>query len=258
MSFKVKGSGGGFASKGNGGGFVTKVIPALSITADGLILYYDTTNLSSYPGSGTSITDLKGNSNGSMENSPAFTSNYLTLNGTNQSIKTNTDLSSFFTGSPKSEVTSIFIWVYPISAGNIVVEHGESTFANTGWIDSNIEISSGGAFSFGTWNGSNMNDKVVSSAQSFNNWYYIGWTYDGSTLTAYINGSSIGTVTYNRQAPYNYGNGLYYNIGLNCITNMGTDSYCNMRFGEFHVYNTSLTGGQVLNNFNASKNKFGL
>ena len=43
----------------------------------------------------------------------------------------------------------------------------------------------------------------------FNNWYYVGMTYNGSTLTAYIDGVSAGSITFNRFAPYNSGNGLF-------------------------------------------------
>ena len=242
---------------GAAGGVKTKtavVVPPF-ITAN-LIHRLDTSNPASYSGSGSTVTDLQGNSNATLENSPTYTSGYLTFNGSNQSLKTDTNLGGFYTGG--SEVTSLFVWAYPISAGNILVEHGESAFGNTGWICSNIEISSGGAFSFGTWNGGNMNDKVVSSAQSFSNWYYVGWTYDGTTMTGYVNGASVGTVTFDRAAPYNYGNGLYYNIGMNCITNMGTNSYCNMRFGEFHVYNALLSAADVLQNFDARRGNYGL
>jgi hypothetical protein len=46
--------------------------------------------------------------------------------------------------------------------------------------------------------------------------------------------------------------------GMNYITNMGTNSYCNMRFGELHVYNTSLSAADVLQNFNARRGNYGL
>lgn len=233
--------------------------PAGQISQTNLILHYDIWNKNSYPGSGASITDLKGNSNGSLANSPTYASNYLLLNGSNQALKTNTALGSQFSGtSPtKSEVTSVFLWVYPIAAGNILVERGTSVYTDLNWFDSNIEISAAGVFSLSTWHNA-LTSKVTSTARSFNAWYYVGWTYNGTTLAAYINGSSIGTTNFDRQAPYNNGYDLFYAIGASTATNMGTGAYCNMRFSEFHVYNSALSETDVFTNYNNRKSLYGL
>lgn len=234
-------------------------------TNAGLILNYDIGNAVSYPGSGTTVNDLRNNSAASLINSPTYSAGYLTFNGTNQALITSTDLKGirnlFLGTSPNvSEVTSLFMWVYPSSAGNILVERGSTNHLDQSgvWAASNIEINSSGNFSFGTWNGSNMNDKVVSTAQSFNTWYYVGWTYDGATLTAYINGVAVGSVTFNRAAPYNAGFEIHYSIASPAATNMGTNSYCNMRLGAFQIYNASLTAAQVLKNYNVTKATYGL
>ena len=76
-----------------------------------------------------------------------------------------------------------------------------------------------------------------SVSQSRYPWYYLGWTYSGTTLTAYINGVSIGTATLTRNAPYNSGNDLFYGLGAADTTNMGDGTYCAMRVGSFQVYN---------------------
>ena len=229
------------------------------IVKSGLILNYDFLNTGSYPGSGTAITDLAGNSNGSLSSTPAYSSSgYITLDGVSQAIKTNTALGGSFSGSSpnKSESTSLFLWVYPMSGGNILVERGTSSYIDSSWFDSNIEITSGGQFSVSLWTG-NLATKVTYSA-SLNAWYYVGLSYDGSTMTGYVNGTSRGSVNLNRVAPYNSGYDLYYSIGAPTSTNMGTNSYCNMRLGAFQIYNASLSSSSVILNYNAQKGRFGL
>ena len=227
------------------------------IATSGLVLYLDAANTRSYPGSGLTWTDLSGNSNtGSLANGPVYSgtnNGFFTLDGTNDYIlANNTSLNSKFS----STSVSHFTWVYPTGAGMIVSELGQTTI-NTGWHDGNIEISSGGAFSFSTWHGSLAN-KVVSSSQSFNNWYYVGFTYNGTTLTAYINGSSIGTTNFTRSAPYDNGQQTHYALFAIESTNMGTGGYGIGRVASFSVYNRSLSADEVAQNYNALRGRFGI
>jgi hypothetical protein len=227
-----------------------------SVVSSGLICHLKTA-----PSSGAIWTDDVGNSNASLNNSPTYSSNnggYISLNGSNQYILTLSSLSGQFTGtSPnKSTATSIFIWCYPTEQGVIVTELGASTLG-AGWHDSNIEMISTGVIRFSVWHGS-LNSRVSSSAKSFNNWYHLGWTYSGTTLTAYINGVSIGSVNLTRQAPYNNGNNQFYALGAADGTNMGDGTYCAMRVGSFQVYNRALTADEVLTNFNSNKTNYSL
>ncbi len=230
----------------------------------GLILHYDISISASYGGSGANLFDLEGSSNGTLVNAPTYSTDnggILTFNGVDEGIYTNTSLNSKFPGiSPnKSEAQSIFTWVYPISQGNIIVERRNAGLSDDVWFDSNIDVVNVGGtaeFRLSVWHGS-LVSRVVSS-QTFNNWYYVGWTYDGATLVGYVNGVSVGSVALNRIAPYNVGENFHFSIGSSTATNMGVNSYCNMKFGAFHVYNVALSGSQVLQNYNVDKTRFGL
>jgi hypothetical protein len=182
---------------------------------------------------------------------------YIDFNGTSQYIYTNTDLSPLFSGvSPnKSEVTSIFMWIYPQGDGVIVSEVGVSN-SLLGWHTSILEMVSG-TLKFGLWNGT-ANSVVTSSISTpLNNWYYVGMTYDGSTLTAYVDGVSAGTVTFNRQAPYNVGsNGLFYLLAHQDGTNMGDGGFGDYQIGSFEVYTTSLSSSQITSNYNNSSSNY--
>jgi len=228
-----------------------------SVVSSGLICHLKTA-----PSTGSTWTDDVGNSNATLANSPTYSSSnggYISLNGSNQYIMTSTSLNAQISGtSPnKSTAQSIFIWCYPTEQGVIIAEIGQATI-NTAWHDSNIEILSSGVVCFSVWHGS-LTNKVSSTAKSFNTWYHLGWTYSGTTLTAYINGVSVGTATLTRQAPFNNGYNLHYALGATDGTNMGSDgSYCAMRVGSFQVYNRALTADEVTTNYNSNKANYGL
>ena len=227
------------------------------IITDGLVLYLDASNLKSYPGSGNTWNDLSGNENtGTLTNGPVYNSSnprYISFDGTDDYvIANNTSLNSKFSSTSVSHST----WIYPVSAGQIVSELGQSSI-NTAWHTSNIEISSAGAFSFSTWH-SGLGNKVVSSNQSLNQRYHLVFSYNGTTLTAYINGESIGTATFTRQAAYNNGYQTHYALCAIDSTNMGTSGYAGARISSFSVYNRSLTSIEVKQNFNAVRGRYGI
>jgi hypothetical protein len=221
----------------------------------GLILNYNINSLSSYPGSGTTIIDLQGNSNATTFNSPTYTSSgggYLTFNGSNQYFVTNTALGSKLNPANTSTIISIFVWVYPMDNGVIVQEIGQSS-PNAGWHDSQIEMVSG-TLRFSVWQ--NQPGFASTIPTPLNNWYYVGFTYDGTNLIGYVNGSlAVTSGTISRLTP---GANLYYAIASEDGTNLGDGSYANMRFGGMQVYNTALSGHNVLSNYNSQKSRFGL
>ena len=230
----------------------------VSFVTSGLILNYDISNSSSYSGSGTTVTDLQGNSNATLSGSPTYSSSnggYLTFNSaSSQSLLLNTSLNSVLSPPNTSTVISFFVWVYLTGNGVIVTET-----STTGWHDSQIEMVSG-TLKFSVW--SNGVQNLSSSIPTpINNWYYVGFTYDGTNLRGYVNGSlAVTSGTINRQTPFNDGGGvaLRYGIALTDATSLGNGGYGNFRWGAFHVYNTALSGANVLNNYNATKSRFGL
>jgi len=233
----------------------TSYVPPPSLTTSGLILNYNINNTSSYSGTGTTITDLQGNSNATTLNNPTYTSTgggYLTFNGTNQYLVTNTSLASKLSPPTTSKVISIFVWVYPMDNGVIVTELG-SPVINTVWYANLIEMVERN-LRFSVW----PNGKGFASTIStpLNAWYYVGLTYSGTTLKAYVNGQPAGTGTnYNRNTP---GAGLFYSVAAMGSTNLGDGTPANMRFGGMQVYNIALTDSNVLTNYNAQKSRFGL
>jgi hypothetical protein len=225
------------------------------IVSTGLILNYDISNGACYPGSGSLVTDLTGSSNATLVNTPTYTSgggSYLTFNGTNQYLGTNTSLGSKLSPPNTSTTISIFVWVYPMDNGVIVSELGQTT-PNTGWHDSQIEMVAG-TLKFSVWQ--NQSGFSSTIATPLNAWYYVGFTYNGTVLTGYVNGvSAVTSGTISRATP---GANLYYAVASLDGTNLGDGTYANMRFGGMQIYNTALSSGSVQQNFNAQKSRFGL
>jgi hypothetical protein len=225
------------------------------IVSTGLILNYNINDASSYPGSGTTVTDLTGSSNATLYNSPTYTASgggYLTFNGSNQYLGTNTALGSKLNPANSSTVISIFVWMYPMDNGVIVSELGTTT-PNSGWHDSQIEMVAG-TLRFSVWQNNPGFASTISTP--LNNWYYAGFTYNGTVLTGYVNGvSAVTSGTITRATP---GANLYYAIATLDATNLGDGTAANMRFGGMQVYNTALAAADVLQNYNAQKSRFGL
>jgi hypothetical protein len=227
------------------------------IVSTGLILNYDIGNASSYPGTGATVTDLQANSNASLFNTPTYASNYLTFNGTNQYLTTNTNLNSKLSPANTSTVISIFVWVYPIDNGVIVQELGQTT-PNSAWHDSQIEMVAG-TMKFSVWQNQPGFSSTISTPLSA--WYYAGFTFDGSVLRGYVNGAlAVTSATITRSTPYNNGGNLplHYAIAHTDATNLGDGTFSNMRLGAFHIYNTALSAGQVLTNFQAGRSRYGV
>jgi len=226
------------------------------------ILSWDIQNLSSYPGTGTTITDLKGISNGSLVGAINYTGGspkYLEVQGSNtEYITTLTNLNPYLDPTNTGTAISLFMWVYFTGNGCIVNEQGASGNPNNaGWHDSQIEIVSN-ALKFRVWP---LSSPFLTSNinPTLNTWSYVGFTYSGTTLTGYLNGQNVGSTNIVRETPYNQGStGLFYSFGIKDNTNLGSGAAGTFRFGSFDVYNVGLTSTEVLDNFNATKAIYGL
>jgi len=214
---------------------------------------YNNYDVSSYT-SGSTLTDIKSSKNATLYNSPSLTTGggkYLTFNGTNQYGITS-DLSSGF-GS--SEVISLLMWVYPTGNGVILSELGIAS-PSSGWHESVFEITGSNTLRIGLWNGTGITQ--LSTSITLNTWNLIGLTYNGTTMTGYKNGTSIGSVNFNREAPHLNGNGEHFAFGLSDLTNMGSGAYGNFRLGYFQVYTTSLTTDEMNRNYMSTAWRFGV
>ena len=229
--------------------------PAVPITSN-LVLYYDPSNVSSYPGSGTTINDLSGNGlNGSMSGI-TFTSPYFTYNGTSSQVRVADNLLL----EPGSGDWTMEVWVNQTTSGNDVVL---GKF-NNGGVASNVSYSIRttnttyyAQLGSGSGSGSSLFVNSTNYVGTLSTWYQLVYVFKNGgtkTLETFVNGSSIGSVSHSLSSILNSTNPLYigsYNGGE-------FSQWFDGRIGITRLYNDALTSSEVLQNFNADKSKYGL
>jgi hypothetical protein len=220
-----------------------------------LMVWVDAGQTASYSGSGATWTDLSGNGKTyTLANSPTFSSltggGVITFAGASSQYATT---ATTLFNSTTTNTYSVNIWVFPTGAGQIVSVDGQST-PNTGYHYTAIEITAAGLIYLGQWTGTNT--VIASSARSLNAWYNLAITYNGTTATAYVNGTSVGSSAIIWSAP---GASTFFALMSQDSTNMsGTTAYASGSIGAFMVYNRALSADEVTTNFNALRNRYGI
>lgn len=245
------------------------------LTNTDLVLLYEIDNPDSYSGTGIDLTDVASSLNNQVTGSigtrmfasstlPTYSmesGGYIDLTSANNNRITQQSSLSSRLGSTNNNI-SVFAWIYPKSSnGVIVAELGQSTI-NTGWHDSQIEMVNG-KLTFNVWGPSGYATPNIATTSNvtLNKWYYVGFTYNGTTLTAYVfddTGSAVALSNNNksvsRQIPPS--NNIYYGIGATDSTNMGSGAYGDFRIGSFQVYKSGLSSAAVSNNYQGSCVRF--
>ena len=217
----------------------------LGLVTSGLSTWLDANNPASYPGSGTTWFDLSGyGADQTLVNSPVYTAgspSYFSFDG----------ISQYSTGSMP--------YVLP-----------PNTYTKTAWFqinlgaDNNIVSSAaGGHFMFfsGTptlWAGNANNPPYAGggafgSATSFNTgvWYCATVVFSNPQIYLYVNGVQDAIdINY---GPAHAGDG---SVNLACFAPGG--NLLNGSIAEVYCYNRALSSAEVLQNYNATKSKYGL
>ena len=219
------------------------------IVENGLTLFLDASNIRSYPGSGTTWSDLSGNGNtGTLTNGPTFSAGNLgsiVFDGTNDYV--NISNTSILNNSSQT----INIWfLYTSIPGNGVSVIGKHDSAGS-WNGYNMGLYNGVVFcQFKP--SSNTDAGSVSTNMSANTWTLITLKFTiGSTLTLYKNGNKISTNALSSVSMTSQP----IRIGLS------VDTYWSAlpgRVASVQIYSRELPDDEVLQNYNATKSRFGL
>jgi hypothetical protein len=216
-----------------------------SIVMDGLLSFWDASNIRSYPGSGTTWLDISSYGyNLAARNSPTFTTtngiSYFTLNGTNQ---------DFYLASYGPAFTSITfnMWVWRNGTQNgytgLVMSRGNAsgfTYQTGGTTLGYHWLNDGGTYTYSsgidtanqTWS---MATLVITATDA--KWYLNGIlqntriaSHASSTFSNLYIGSDSGT------------GGRYYNGRISMV----------------QMYNRALSAAEIKTNYNATKKRYGL
>jgi hypothetical protein len=102
---------------------------------------------------------------------------------------------------------------------------------------------------------SGTSNSDLHSLYNYNQWYNLVQTFDGSTQAMYINGSlytSTALSGVQNKPNRSYGIGAKYGASNN------PELFMNGAIGHYLIYNRALTSAEVLQNYNATRAKFGL
>ena len=223
------------------------------IVTDGLVLCLDAADRKSYPGSGTTWTDRSGNGyNGALTNGPTFNSangGSIVFDGSNDYV--GYDVDDLFNDTQNFSI-EYFIKINNSSTNLLYGHNVNNNRIYSGTYLGYWDIGYGGT----TWTGSSNGKQAVTQG-----WHHIAVTVSSGVCKIYVDGiANNRTIT---DTSVTYVSGQLYMIGA---FNYGTGSTGSFYSGyshlnncaNFKVYNKALTVSEVLQNYNATKGRFGL
>jgi hypothetical protein len=216
---------------------------------NGLVLALDAADTNSYRGSGTTWSDLSGNNNtGTLTNGPTFSNvnqGTIVFDGTDDYVALPTSGLAFGTGQ-----FTIEAWVYSTSAVTYNYIYATQSSNVSGFLTLYYQNTFG--FSLADFNGSVRVTTTHQTAVSLNTWYHvIGLRNSSNQYVVYVNGvtstsNNSSTLSITTADP---------RIGINPATN--GERWAG-RISTVKLYNRALTATEVLQNYNATKTRFGL
>jgi len=221
------------------------------IELGGLLVHYDPANHKSYPGSGTTVTDLSKNGHTiGLSSSPTFSGNNVGCfdHGADTGANINISSHSSFVTAKSWE-----IWFNPDtipanSTFDTVWSHTNNWNNNTG---KGMHMICGN-FTFDWGNGWGGACQHPLSNFTAGNWYHAVGTTNGTTDTGkvklYINGSLVDTGT----------STVIPSDSLNIKVGDGNGGNIDGKTGSFSVYSKELSADQVKQNFEAKRGRYGI
>jgi hypothetical protein len=220
-----------------------------NIVTNGLVLYLDAANPKSYLSGSTIWNDLSyGVNNGTLVNGPTFNS----ANGGSIVFDGSNDYVDFYAPN-LGTTTTVEMWCKPLSLTNGMF---------FGWRTYDV-WASGGIVGFNT--GVNdiygMSSTTVTNLGLLNNWKH--YVFEMRSDVSYTN-NKIYINAENQILSQQRGSELAinrnFNNGLGRIGSwiINANFFMSMNCASFKVYNRALTTSEILQNFNATKGRFGL
>ena len=221
------------------------------IVTDGLVLAMDAASKRSYPGSGTSFTDIINKSNGTLNGSPTFSTEHsgtLSFNGTSQSILLGTSVS----------VTAVGFTVLMC----ININDSQSSSGWNYWFLQNAN--SGHKYEFGNYGTAgnrfhfkdnfNQTDSGITADLDSSGFTVFHFGSTSSSKSFYSkNGEpktlSSGTGGWTGGDDIVFDESLFFN---------GSSSYFGAAIGNILIYNKELSSEEITQNYNTLKARFNL
>jgi len=221
-----------------------------NIVTDGLVLALDAANNKSYPGSGTSWSDISGNgNNGTLQNSPTYSP---ASNGGITFLSAGTYTSTNLTvPSPSTRATTYEIAFIP-ATGSISTLSGLIGWSGYLADGFSLGITSNGVRSQGYASSVNTFYENASGTISYSSVNVVTAVYENLKNTYYRNGVLYSTTNYTTPV---VASSTSINIG-GYSQGGWTQSQCTIFYAR--MYNRALSASEVLQNYNGQKARFNL
>jgi hypothetical protein len=249
------------------------------LVTNGLVMCLDAGNRKSYVSGSSTWVDLSGNNNGTLTNGPTFNSSNggnVVFDGTNDYVEVSTRNTNL--EFQPTQAYSVFGWFYNIgSSGGAIVSNMYDTGTYPGWDLWNNGSNTIAMHLISTWSANAIKVKINFNYSNYTSaWVYFGYTYNGScptnsanslnSVNFYQNGilnadgkvMAEGTDGFNTTSEtISYNSSQRLRIGSRWLS--GTPSWSlSFRNSMIQIYNRALSADEVLQNYNATKGRFGL
>lgn len=226
------------------------------IVTSGLVLCLDAGNTKSYPGTGTAWTDLSGNgNNGTLTNGPTYSSankGSIVFDGVNDVCISSNNMN--ITGDINATLS---VWVNFItinSAWNCQIMFGDPYTVRGGFAIFEGGLAGAGGLTLGFYQGKGA---YKTSLVTTNTWYNIVATKSSGAISSsntklYLNGNEL-SLTFNCIGETVNAQNDKLRVG-----NDQADETANSNIASAIAYNRALSASEVLQNYNATKGRFGL
>jgi len=231
------------------------------IVTDGLLLALDAGNSKSYPGSGTTWTDLSGINNASLNGATysSFGGGSIEFDGTNDYVdlggKTYIGSGEIERGEANGNYT-LEAWIN-VRSSQGTNTNADSIVGNTTFYGVGMQVGISGSsprINYGARGTTNF----YGSTFSYNTWTHVVLSRIGGTsVRTYLNGQfDTSTGKNNLEVT----GGQSYEYGAMQIGNSSTriDGYYDGYISIVRIYKIGLTDEQVKQNFNATRSRFGI
>ena len=220
-----------------------------NIVTDGLIFHVDAGNASSYSGTGTTWVDLVNGNNGTINNGAAYNSaqgGYFEFDGVDDQVDF---------GQPailESFPMSIDLWFYSEANSDGLITKGTTRGASS---TRDWDISGTGTFlGWFVSNGSSYPVNVKDTYPSLNAWHHLSVSWDGTTTTngakMYLDGALFAQGTASATT--------YTTLRNIFVGGNRAGFYFDGRISMVKMYDKVLSAAEALQNYNASKDRYGL
>lgn len=220
--------------------------------SNGLVLSVDPSNWYTYPKYGTSVYDLEQNAIGTMGGNIVYDS--LTAGGVFR-LDGNADYVDFGktpNNFPTGDI-SVFLWIRPttLSVGwNILLTKWFQDVSTGGYYDFHYGLYPIGSLLYQNLWTTTQSNLFGATALAINTWYQLGFTISGGNMQMYMNGQTDGALRTNSRTNYTQSNLWLGDARAGVGGLIGN-------IGSVLIYNRGITADEVLQNFNATKHKYG-